>query len=102
MRYCHETASLLTSFNPRTDVLVVVEDVVGIVGDLHVHQPLIDGVSVCLADPVGMFVAAEEIDVDAFAEAADRGEERPRPSGVPVAEVLPGPPHATRGNGVDA
>jgi len=48
----------------------VVEDVVGVVVGLHVHQPFVDGVAVCLADPVGVFVAAEEVDVDAVAEAA--------------------------------
>ena len=72
----------------------MVEDVVGVVRGLHVHQPIVDGVAVRLADPVGGFVAAEEVDVDAFAEAAEGGEECPRPSGVPVAEVLAGPPHS--------
>jgi hypothetical protein len=42
-----------------------VEDVVGVVRALHVHQPVVDGVAVRLADPVGVFVAAEEVDVDA-------------------------------------
>src|SRR5262249_51847095 len=53
----------------------------------------VDGIAVRLADPVGVFVAAKEVDVDAFAEAAQGGEELPRPSGVPVAEVLAGPPY---------
>ena len=65
---------------PRADVLVVVEDVVGIVRGLHIHQPVVDGVAVRLADPFGVFVAAEEVDVDAFAEAAEGGEELPRPA----------------------
>src|SRR5262245_49502866 len=84
----------------RADVLVVVKDVVGIVRGLHVPQPVIDGIAVRLADPVGVFVAAEEVDVDTFAEAAEGGEEPPRPSGVPVAEVLAGPPHTIEGDGV--
>jgi hypothetical protein len=54
------------------------------------HQPVVDGVAVRLTDPVGLFVTAEEVDVDAFAEAAESGEESPRPSRVPVAEVLAG------------
>src|SRR5262249_7081424 len=70
----------------RADVLVVVKDVVGVVRALHVHQPVVDGVAVGLADPVGGFVTAEEVDIDAFAKAAEGGEEPPRPSGVPVAE----------------
>src|SRR5512145_2874522 len=84
----------------RADILVVVENVVGIVRGLHVHQPLIDGVAVRLADPVGAFVAAEEVDVHAFAEAAEGGEKLPRPSDVPVAEVLAGPPYTIEGDGV--
>ena len=47
-----------TITQPRADVLVVVEDVVGVVRGLHVHQPVVDGVAVRLADPVGVFVAA--------------------------------------------
>src|SRR5215813_15580102 len=82
----------------RADVLVVVEDVVGVVRGLHVHQPGVDGVAVRLADPAGVFVAAEEVDVDAFAEAAEGGEEPPRPSGFPVAEILAGPPHTIEGD----
>jgi hypothetical protein len=39
----------------------VVEDVVGVVHGLHVHQPVVDGVAVRLADPIGVFVAAEEV-----------------------------------------
>ena len=78
----------------------MVEDVVGVVRGLHVHQPFVDRVAVRLADSVGVFVATEEVDVDAFAEAAERGEEPPRPSGVPVAEVLAGPPHTIEGDRV--
>jgi hypothetical protein len=52
----------------------VVEDVVGVVRGLHGHQPVVDRVAVRLADPVGVFVAAEEVDVDAFAEAAEGGD----------------------------
>jgi len=78
----------------------VVEDVVGVVRSLHVHQPVVDGVAVRFADPAGVFVAAEEVDVDAFAEAAKGDEEPPRPSGVPVAEVLAGPPHTIEGDRV--
>src|SRR5262245_10420016 len=85
---------------PRADVLVVVEDVVGIVRRLYLHQPVVDGIAVRLADPVGVFVAAEEVDIDAFAEAAQGGEKLPRPSGVAVAEVLAGPPHAIEGDRV--
>jgi len=59
-----------------TNVLVVVEDVVGVVRGLHVHQPVVGRVAVRLADPVGVFVAAEEVDVDALAEAA-QGSEKP-------------------------
>src|SRR5215510_7236372 len=81
-----------TITQPRADVLVVVEDVVGVIRGLHVRQPVVDGVAVCLADAVGVFVAAEEVHVDAFAEAAEGGEELPRPSGVMIAEVLAGPP----------
>src|SRR3546814_2968956 len=44
------------------------------------------------------FVAAEEVDVDAFAEAAEGGEEPSRPGGVAVAEVLAGPPHTIEGD----
>src|SRR5262245_53912069 len=84
--------------NAGADVLVVVEDVVGIVRGLHLHQPVVDGVAVRLADPAGVFVAAEEVDVDAFAEAAEGGEEPLRPGGVPVAEVLAGPPHTIEGD----
>ena len=76
------------------DILVVVEDVAGVVPRLHVHQPVVDGVAVRLTDPAGVFVAAEEVDVDAFAETAEGGEEPPRPGGVPIAEVFAGPPHA--------
>src|SRR6266508_3531182 len=72
----------------RANVLVVVEDVVGVVRGLHVHQPFVDGVAVRLADSVGVFVATEEVDVDAFPEPAEGGEEHPRPGGVPVAEVV--------------
>src|SRR5262245_31141231 len=79
------------------DVLVVAEDVVGVVRGLHVHQPVVDRVAIRLADPVGVFVAAEEVDVDAFAEAPEGGEEPPRPGGVPVAEVLAGPPYTIEG-----
>src|SRR3546814_20716655 len=82
------------------DVLVVVEDVVGVVRGLHVHQPVVDGVAIRLADPVGVFVAAEEVDVNAFAEAAEGGEELSRPGRVPVAEVLAGPPHTLDGESV--
>src|SRR3546814_5280620 len=82
----------------RADVLVVVEDVVGVVRGLHVHQPVVDGVAIRLADPVGVFVAAEEVDVNAFAEAAEGGEELSRPGSVPVAEVLAGPPHTIDGD----
>jgi hypothetical protein len=39
----------------------VVEDVVGVVRGLYVHQPVVDGVAVRLADPVGVFVAAEDL-----------------------------------------
>ena len=53
------------------DVLIVVEDIVGVVRGLHLHQPVVDGVAVRLADPVGVFVAAEEVDIDAFAEAVE-------------------------------
>src|SRR6266540_13516 len=84
----------------RADVLVVVEDVVGVVRGLHVHQPFVDGVAVRLADSVGVFVATEEVDVDAFPEPAEGGEEPPRPGGVPVAEVLAGPPHTIEGDRV--
>src|SRR5262245_20790520 len=82
------------------DVLVVVEDVVGVVRGLHVHQTVVNGVAVRLADPIWVFVAAEEVDVDAFAEAAEGGEEPPRPSSVPLAEVLAGPPHSIEGDRV--
>src|SRR4029450_8392615 len=78
------------SLNPGADVLVVVEDVVGVVRGLHVHQLVVNGVAVRLADPVGVFVAAEEVDVDAFAETAEGGEEPPRPGGVRGAGVLAG------------
>src|SRR5687767_5792250 len=86
-----------TITQPRANVLVVVEDVVEVVRGLHVHQPAVDGVAVRLADPAGGFVGAEEVDVDAFAEAAESGEESLRPSGVPVAEVLAGPPYTING-----
>src|SRR5574339_236114 len=75
----------------RADVLVVVEDVVRVVRRLHIHQSIIDGVAIGLADSVGMLVAAQEVDVDAFAKAAERGEEFPRPGRVPLAAVLAGP-----------
>src|SRR5262245_37348020 len=77
-----------TAITPsRADVLVVMKDVVGIVRGLHVHQPVID-TAVRLADPIGVFVVVEKVDVDAFAEAAQGGEESPRPSSIPLAEVL--------------
>ena len=82
------------------DVLVMVEDVVGVVRGLHIHQPVVDGGAVRLADPVGVFVAAEEVDVNAFAEAAEGGEKSPRPGSIPVAEVLAGPPHSVEGDRV--
>ena len=50
----HVFASLYAGW----DVLVVMEDVVRVVPGLHVHQPVVDGVAVRLADPVGIFVAA--------------------------------------------
>src|SRR5262245_30057289 len=40
-----------TITQPRADVLVVMEDIVGVVGGLHVHQPVVDSVAVRLADP---------------------------------------------------
>src|SRR3546814_20769304 len=64
------------------DILVMVEDILGVVSGLHVHQPVVDGVAIGLTDPVGVFVAAEAVDVDAFAEAAEGGEEPTRPGGV--------------------
>src|SRR5262245_2884943 len=82
------------------DVLVVVEDVLGVVRGLYVHQPVIDGVAVRLADPARIFVAAEEVNIDAFAEAAEGSEEPPRPGSVLVAEVLAGPPHSVEGDRV--
>src|SRR5690606_32537403 len=60
----------------RPDVLVVVEDVVGVVPGLHGHQAVVDGVAVRLADPGGALVGVEEVDVDAIPKAAERGEER--------------------------
>ena len=45
-----------------------------------------------------VFVATEEVDVHAFAEAAERSEEPPRPSGSRSAEVLAGPPHSIKGD----
>jgi hypothetical protein len=57
----------------------VVEDVVGIVLAFHARQPVVDVVSVRLADPVRLLVGAEEVDVDAVAEAVEGGEEAPRP-----------------------
>src|SRR5688572_20740408 len=88
-RWSHGSSSvnLDGSRSSRADVLVVVEDIVGVVRGLHVYQPVVDGVAVRLANPFGCFVAAEEIDVDAFAETAEGGEEPPRPGGVPIAEV---------------
>src|SRR5262245_35611840 len=68
----------------RADVLIVMEDVVGVVPGLHLHQPVVNGVAVRLADPLGLFVATEEIDVDALPEPAESGEEPPRPGGIPV------------------
>ena len=53
----------------------MVEDVVGIVRRLHVHEPVVDRVAVRLADPSGSFIAAEKIDIDALPELAERGEE---------------------------
>src|SRR5687767_14264273 len=55
----------------RADVLVVVEDVAGVVRGLHVRQPVVDGAAVRLADAAGILVAAEEVDVDAFPEPAE-------------------------------
>jgi hypothetical protein len=78
----------------------VVEDVVGVVRGLHVHQPVVDGVAVRLADSLGAFVTTEEVDVDAFAKAAEGGKEPLHPSGVPVVEVLTGPPHTIEGDRV--
>ena len=76
------------------------ENIVGVVRGLHVYQAVVDGIAVRLADRFRVFVAAEEVDVDAFAKAAEGGEEPPRPSGVPVAEVLAGPPHTIEGDRV--
>jgi hypothetical protein len=47
--------------SPLADVLVVVEDVVGVVRGLHVYQPVVDGVAVRLAYPVGVFVVASAL-----------------------------------------
>src|SRR5688572_8909324 len=98
--WAHAIGTTHANTQSRADVLVVVKDIVAVVHGLHLHQPVVDGVAVRLADPVGVFVAAEEVDVDAFAEAAEGGEEFPRPSGVPVAEVLAGPPHTIEGHRV--
>jgi hypothetical protein len=43
----------------------VVEDVLGVVFGFHVHQPVVDAGSVGVADTIGGFVGAEEVDVDA-------------------------------------
>src|SRR5262245_39926436 len=71
---------------PRADVLVMVEDVVGVIPRLHVYQPVVDEVAVRLTDAVGIFIAAEKVDIYACAKSTEGGEESPRPSGVPVAE----------------
>src|SRR5262245_64670629 len=84
----------------RPDVLVDVEDVARVVGALHLHQPVVDRLAVGLADAAGIFVAAQEVDVDALAEPAERGEEAPRPGGLPLAEILAGPPDAVEGDRV--
>jgi len=72
----------------------VVEDVVGVVLGFHARQPVVDGVSVRLADPARLLVSAEEVDVDAGAEAFEGGEEAPRPGDVLIAVVFR--PAATR------
>jgi hypothetical protein len=78
----------------------VVEDVVGVVLGLHSRQPVVDGVPVRLANPAGLLVGAEEVDVDAVAEAVEGGEEAPRPGDVLVAMALAGPPHGVERDGV--
>ena len=76
------------------------EDVVGVVRRFHVYQPVVDGIPVRLANPVTVFIAAEKVDVHAFAEGAEGGEERLGSSGVAVPEALAGPPHTIKGNRV--
>ena len=78
----------------------MVEDVVGVVLGFHVHQPVVDAGAVGVADTIGGFVGAEEVDVDALAVAVEGGEEAPGPGDVPVGVVLAGPPHAVEGDGV--
>jgi hypothetical protein len=68
--------------------------------DVLATGPVVDGIAVRLADPIGVFVAAEEVDVDALAEVTEGGEEAPRPSGVSVTEVFARPPHSIEGDRV--
>ena len=89
-----------TITQPRADVLVVVEDVVGVVLGLHLHEPFVDGVAVRLADPVGLFVAGEEVDVDTFAEPAEGGGEPSLKTSFAVAEFLARPPRTMEDDGV--
>ena len=49
----------------------MVEDVVGVVLGFHVHQPIVDAGAVGVADTIGGFVGAEEVDVEALAVASD-------------------------------
>ena len=78
----------------------MVEDIVGVVLGLHVNQPVVGGGAVGVADSVGVFVGAEEVDVDALAVAVEGGEEASGPGDVSVGVVLAGASHAVEGDGV--
>ena len=89
-----------SSPRPREDVLVVVEDVLGVVCGLHIPKTPIDVVTVRVADPVGLFVVAEEVDVDAFAESIEGGEESSCPGRVMLGVLLARPPYTIEGYGM--
>lgn len=82
------------------DVLVVVEDVVGVVLGFRVYQAVVDGGAVGVADPVRVFVGAKEVDVDALAVAVEGGEEASGSGDVLVGVVLAGSPYGVEGDGV--
>src|SRR5262249_30295036 len=88
------------SLESRANVLVVVENVVGIVRRLHVYQPVVARVAIRFPDPVGIFVPTKEVDVYALTEAVEGCEEPPRPGGVPIPEILAWPPHSIKGDRV--
>src|SRR4029450_11217949 len=76
------------------DVLVVVEDVVGVVLGLDLGEPAVGVVAVRLADAAGVVVGVEKVHVDTGTVGLQGGEEGLGPRGLrgPDGVVLLGPP----------